>query len=214
MYNSSLGTGNSSAAVVGNKIQVQINWDSAAVERLDEYDMQTKELITRKWRTSNALGKQRSWEYEIGEEAGRNKSDSTVADGGGASVTVDLFVSRSNPVFMRRDQPRAFVFRVSNLPYPRDVYQISLDEEKQQIVLRTTNKKYFKRFDLPALRRLELPLETRALTYDYDASTKVLIMRYEKPKQVIQHEMEERSRHLSKVATGEQKEASPDCKTQ
>jgi len=211
MNNSSLGSGSFSAAVVGNKVQVHITWDSQALERVDEYDMESKELITRKWRSSNPLGKKRPWEFEIG-ELGRGKSDDSST--GDSVAATDLFISSSNPVFMTRDHPRAFIFRVRNLPYPREVYQISLDEEKQQIVLRTSNKKYFKRFGIPALRRLELPLETNALTYDYDSSSKVLVMRYAKPKQVIQHEMEERSRHLSKVSSSEKKEGATDCKTQ
>ena len=218
MYNSSLGSGESAAVVVGSKIQVSITWDDQALERIDEYDIKSKELVTRKWRSANALGKKRPWEFEIGEVGRKDSAPSSEGSGSGStteSVAVDLFVSSSNPVFMRRDHPRAFVFRVRNLPYPREVYQITLDEEKQQIVLRTSNKKYFKRFDLPALRRLELPLETSALTYDYDSTSKVLVMRYEKPSAVIQHELEERQRHLSKVSKGKKEEgATDDCRTQ
>jgi hypothetical protein len=33
---------------------------------------------------------------------------------------------------------------VRNLPYPKEVYEISVDQEKNQVVIRTTNKKYFK----------------------------------------------------------------------
>jgi len=218
MYHTNLGAGAFSAVVVGAKIQVQINWDDVSLERVDEYDMQSKELVTRKWRETNALGKKREWQYEVG-EPGRGKS-SAAASGSGAAAdgssgaAVDLFVASSNPVFLRRDDLRAFVFRIRNLPYPRDVYQISLDDEKQQIVLRTSNKKYFKRFDMPALKRLEIPLETNALTYDYDSTSNVLIMRYAKPNQVIAHEQEERQRHLSKVANGEKKDGDVDCKTQ
>jgi hypothetical protein len=211
MYHTNLGAGAFSAVVVGAKIQVQINWDDVSLERVDEYDMQSKELITRKWRETNALGKKREWQYEVG-EPGRGKAGASNADG--TSGVVDLFVASTNPVFLRRDDPRAFVFRIRNLPYPRDVYQISLDDEKQQVVLRTSNKKYFKRFDMPALKRLEIPLETNALTYDYDSASKVLILRYAKPNQVMAHEQEERQRHLSKVASGEKKEGDVDCKTQ
>jgi protein DPCD len=233
MYTSGLTHGTHTAAVVGKKIQVQISWEAQSLERMDEYDMQTKELVTRKWRTTNALGRKRSWEFEIGEQ-GRGKADQNSGSGGssgsssgngsggsssissssGNSAAIDLFVSSSNPIFLRRDSSRALIFRVRNLPYSRDVYQISIEDEKQQIVLRTTNKKYFKRFDLPALRRLEIPLDTSALTYDYDSTSKVLIMRYAKPTQLIQYEMEERKRHLSKVSTGEKKEGDVDCKTQ
>lgn len=39
-----------------------------------------------------------------------------------------------------------FEFRVRNLPYTADNFEVTIDDEKQQIVIRTKNKKYFKRF--------------------------------------------------------------------
>lgn len=45
------------------------------------------------------------------------------------------------PIFTRKDTPQAFQWRIRNLPYPLPTYQVSIDDEKQQIVVRTTNKK-------------------------------------------------------------------------
>ena len=219
MYATDLSPGAHTAAVSGGRIRVHVTWDDRAVERVDEYDMRTQELLVRKWRSANALGRKRAWEFEVGEE-GRTTSDAAATRGAGGGdgaggAAPDLRVSSKNPVFLRRDTPRAFVFRVRNLPYSREIYQLSLDEEKQQIVLRTTNRKYYKRFDLPALKRLGLPLETGALSYDYDAGTKVLLIRYGKPAPLLQFEMAERKRHLSKVAQpGQAKEGNVDCATQ
>jgi hypothetical protein len=38
-----------------------------------------------------------------------------------------------------------FQYRIRNLPYPEEVYQLEVDSEKQEIVVKTTVKKYFKR---------------------------------------------------------------------
>eukprot|EP00946_MAST-07B_sp_MAST-7B-sp1_P004598 g4598.t1 len=220
MYEDNGAPTDSSAEVVGSKIRVRSTWNGAGgavVERVDEYEMSSKELFIRKWRTANALGRRRDWEYEIG-EADRGAPGGRPRGAGGRAGVGDgmLAVSSVNPVFLRRDSPRAFVFRVRNLRYPRDVYQLSIDDDKQQIVLRTSNKKYFKRFDIPALKRMGLLLQTSALTYDYDSTNGVLIMRYEKPSSLMQAEMEERAKAVQRAHERKQGAASEagDCATQ
>ena len=99
----------------------------------------------RKWKGGGGLGSTASWEYEIGEPA-------TTADAAAASSTVGsaaasasggaaLRVSSSNPTLVCRESREAYIWRVRNLPYPKSVYSLSVDDDKQQIVLRTSNKK-------------------------------------------------------------------------
>ena len=223
MYEDNGAPADSTVEVVGSKIRVCSTWSgggAGSVERVDEYEMSSKELFIRKWRVANALGRKRDWEYEIGEadrglDRGAGTGGGGAAGGGVGRGGGLLAVASVNPVFLRRDSPRAFVFRVRNLRFPRDVYQLSIDDDKQQIVLRTSNKKYFKRFDIPALKRLGLPLETSALTYDYDSGTGVLIMRYGKPMALMQMEMEERAKAMQRAQTRKQGgEAAGDCATQ
>ena len=57
---------------------------------------------------------------------------------------------------MRKDTNERFEWRIRNLPYPKDNYIIEVDHQKQQIVLKTVNKKYYKRIDIPDLRRVGL----------------------------------------------------------
>ena len=186
-----------------------------AIERVDEYDLTKKTLLVRKWRASNAFGKKGRWEFEIGDERLSSSSGqgSTVA-AGGSMAAPDLRASASNPIFLRQDTPKAFIFRVRNIPYPRDVYQLSVDEEKQMIVLRTSNRKYFKKFDIPALKRLGLAINTSALSYDYSPETKVLIMRYVKPTQVVEVDLGERKQHLNSASQKKDGDVTGDCRTQ
>ena len=44
------------------------------------------------------------------------------------------------PVFVRKDTKPAFQWRVRNLPYPIETYDVTCDPE-HNIVIRTTNKK-------------------------------------------------------------------------
>lgn len=67
-------------------------------------------------------------------------------------------MSQTNPVCIRKDTLKAYQFRVRNLPYPIETYSVEVDNEKQQIVIRTSNKKYFKRLDLTDMNRLRLKL--------------------------------------------------------
>ena len=53
---------------------------------------------------------------------------------------------------MQLDIAGAFQWRIRNLPYPLSVYAVSVEDEK--IVLRTSNKKYFKKFALLDLTRI------------------------------------------------------------
>lgn len=52
-----------------------------------------------------------------------------------------------NPVFMRKDTRKEFQWRIRNLPYPLDVYSVSVTDDDHAI-LRTSNKKYYKKFQV------------------------------------------------------------------
>ena len=50
-------------------------------------------------------------------------------------------VSSVNPAFVRKDTRTAFQWRVRNAPWPLDVYTVTVDDEAQELVLRTSNRK-------------------------------------------------------------------------
>uniref|UniRef100_A0A8D0H734 Protein DPCD n=1 Tax=Sphenodon punctatus TaxID=8508 RepID=A0A8D0H734_SPHPU len=100
-------------------------------EMAEEYDMKTNQLLTRKWREKNALGACGKWQTEVGEP------HPPVT---GAPATELIQESSSNPVFVRKDTKSSFQWRVRNLPYPKEVYSITVEKEQRCCIVRTTNK--------------------------------------------------------------------------
>ena len=153
-------------------------------EVIEEYDVSTDELVVRKRRTKTLLGKEGEWIFEVGEAPAR--------------VTIEgdmLRPSATNPVFARKDRPHAFEWRVRNLPYPKPTYDVSIDAEQNQIVIRTSNKKYFKRVDVEEMDRARLPLESAALSWSHENST--LIVQYKKPAAIMKLEKEAKVARLN-----------------
>merc|ERR1712178_188065 len=103
-------------------------------EVVEEYAIQTDELMVRKRRTKTVLGALGEWIYEIGEPPAR------------ATIENDMLrPSNSNPILVRKDRPHAFEWRIRNLPYPKPTYTVTVDAENNQLIVRTSNKKYYKR---------------------------------------------------------------------
>jgi len=93
-----------------------------------------------------------------------------------------MLESSNNPLFVRQDTPTHFEFRIRNLPYPADTYQLSVDDATQEIILRTSNKKYYKRISIPDLRAGAgdaAKLDAKGLTHRHANNT--LIISYAKP---------------------------------
>ena len=67
-------------------------------------------------------------------------------------------------------------------------------------LLKTTNKKYYKRIDVPDLKRVNLKLEESSLLWKHQNNT--LIIAYEKPDQVKERD-QEMLRMAAKAANGQ-----------
>lgn len=153
-------------------------------EVVEEFDLQTDELLVRKRRGKTVLGALGEWVYEVGEAPAR------------ATIEGDMLrVNSSNPLLVRKDRPHCFEWRVRNLPYPKPTYQLTVDTEQNQIVVRTANKKYFKRIDVEELDRMRIPLEEGLLSWEHENST--LIIQYKKPAQVVQKERDAKVARLT-----------------
>lgn len=142
-------------------------------ELVEEFDERTDVLLLRKSRKPSTLGKEGEWVFEVGqppEAAFDPHSDLMRA-------------SQSNPIFMRKDTPEQFQWRIRNLNYPASVYSVTVDHEKQEVVVRTSNKKYFKRITVPDLARAGAKLQDELLTWKHQHNT--LIISYTKPAEVL-----------------------------
>ncbi|XP_040002819.1 protein DPCD [Xiphias gladius] len=169
-------------------------------EMAEEYDLKTDELTVRKWRHKSTLGAQGQWQVEVGEPLA-----SPVA-----SLDSDVIKENfSNPVFMRKDTKSSFQWRIRNLPYPKDVFSVFVEPSERCIVIKTSNKKYYKKFSIPDLDRSQVPFDCSAISFTHANNT--LIVSYKKPKEILTLE-QELLKELKKLkGTGE---GDVDCKTQ
>jgi len=168
-------------------------------EVVEEYELQTDELVVRKRRSKTVLGAYGEWTFEVGEAPART------------TIENDLMrPSSSNPVLVRKDRPHAFEWRVRNLPYPKSTYSVAVDTDKNQIVVRTTNKKYYKRIDVDDMDRARIPLEEAGLSWSHENNT--LIFQYKKPAAVMAAERDVKVARLS--APEQQPQKDEQCKQQ
>ena len=100
------------------------------------------------------------------------------------SSSAQLKESSQNPIFVRMDSKEVFQWRIRNLPYPPETYSVSVDHAERKLVVRTSNKKYFRRFGVPEMDLLGLPLSDAALTFAHANNT--LVICYAKPRQVLE----------------------------
>ena len=192
--------GTSTSLNQGGRRKVHTTFDDGS-ELVEEFDLRTDELLVRKRRGRSALGKDGAWEYLVGEPPRVFSAD-----------TGTLIESGANPTFARSvDTPSAFVWRVRNLPYPKETYAVAVDAADAKIVIRTSNKKFYKRFDVPEMTVLGLDLDPGALEWDWKNNT--LIVTYKKPPEALAAEVEEKvERQRMRVAAPEDRDV--DCKQQ
>ena len=145
-------------------------------EIVEEYGIYSEELESRRVKKIGMTGKE-SWTTEIGEEIKPRNNDEFL-----------IKENDNNPLFIRKDTPKEFQWRVRNLKGDADNFMVECDKDKQQIVIRTKNKKYYKRFNIPDLERLNVKLDESLMKVNFVNST--LIISYTKPKEALAAESE------------------------
>ncbi|XP_044293063.1 protein DPCD [Varanus komodoensis] len=187
------------ALIADGKRKIHYLFDNGK-EMAEDYDMKTNLLLVRKWREKNALGAWGSWQVEVGEP-------NLLLPG-----TLDhelIKESSTNPIFTRKDTKRSFQWRIRNLPYPKNVYSVSVEKDQRCCVVRTTNKKYYKKFSIPDLDRFQLSMESTSLSFTHANNT--LIITYLKPIEILTAE-EELQKELKKITAANNGDG--ECKTQ
>ena len=74
----------------------------------------------------------------------------------------------------------------------QDNYTLEVDNDKQALVLRTKNRKYFKVFQVPALLRAGVPLERSSANMSHNGGS-TLVISYEKPGPIFEEERKARA---------------------
>lgn len=74
----------------------------------------------------------------------------------------------------------------------QETYNLAVDGEKQAMVLRTSNKKYFKVFQVPALVRAGVPLQRSSARMSHNGQS-TLVIAYDKPESIVDRDREDRA---------------------
>mmetsp|Transcript_71953 Transcript_71953/g.155396 ORF Transcript_71953/g.155396 Transcript_71953/m.155396 type:complete len:127 (+) Transcript_71953:3-383(+) len=115
---------------VGNRRRLMTTFKDGT-EMIEEFtmDIENPKLILRKRKNRTILGKE-SWTLEVGDPADM-QTDSSSA----------IKLDPNQPLLMRLDTDTSFQFRIRNVPWERDNYILDVDENSNQIVVKTLNKK-------------------------------------------------------------------------
>lgn len=169
-----------------------ITYRDKGIETVEFADITTGKLIARKQRERLTSGSDGQWEYTYGSPVD-NTSDKDL-----------MSVSSKNPTFLRMDSEDNWEYRVRQIPYPAQTYNVTVDEQRNQIVIRTSNKKYFKRIDAPPGEKFDPSKVDWAWNYG------TLVIRHAKPARVKVAEKAEMEWRL-KLPCAEDQE--PNCPT-
>ena len=140
-------------------------------EIVEEYGIYSEELESRRVKKIGMTGKEQ-WITEIGEEIKPRSNDEFL-----------IRENDNNPLFIRKDTQKEFQWRIRNLKGDADNFMVECDKDKQQIVIRTKNKKYYKRFNIPDLERLNIKLDENLMKVNFVNNT--LVISYTKPKEAL-----------------------------
>lgn len=165
--------------------------------QIEEYVIKTHELLTRRWKKKGKLGT--AEEVEIGEPPFESNKG-------------DMALSNVNPIFFRQDTAEFFSFRVRNLfNYDKNMFNIEVDSNGKEAILRTTNKKYFKRFSIGDLVRAGIKLDPAMFSFEFSNNT--LIIYYKKPSEILSVENQKRV-EFERLNKQNPQEGDLECSTQ
>jgi protein DPCD len=77
-------------------------------------------------------------------------------------------------VLIRKDTNKEFQFRIRNLNYDKSNFIVECDKTKQEIVVKTVNKKYYKRIEIPDLKRAHCELDESNLKVNFLNNTLII----------------------------------------
>ncbi|XP_023945690.1 protein DPCD [Bicyclus anynana] len=169
-------------------------------EMVEEYNADTRVLLRRAWKVKGKIGGEGKWLVEIGDP---------IPDAVTNTDALDIKESKDQPVLLKRNTKINIEWRIRNLPYPIETYSIKANDEEKHIVISTSNKKYYKKLEVPELVRVGLPIEQSKINATHQFNT--LIITYNKPQTLIEME-KEWYQELNKIKP--MKDIPNECKTQ
>ncbi|KAK9885020.1 hypothetical protein WA026_009247 [Henosepilachna vigintioctopunctata] len=145
-------------------------------EIVEDYNLQTNVVTRRAWK-KDTIENQNIWDIELGD---KDEIPNIQME------TQLIKENLSQPIISKRNTRINLEWRIRNLPYPIEIYSVTCNKDKNSLIVRTSNKKYFKIIHLPELDRLCIPLKQESVTFSHKCNT--LIITYKKPKKLLDFE--------------------------
>lgn len=164
-----------SSIIHGNARKVHYRFPDGR-EMVEEYSTDTGVVLRRAWKNKTVLMQKEEWIIELGESIPVGLKENELM----------LKESCSEPILSKRVTRNAIEWRIRNLPYPLSTYMITCDENDGTIVVRTSNKKYYKKIEVPELKRCNIVPKQDGLTVVHKNCT--LIITYKKPQILLEME--------------------------
>ncbi|KAJ8932865.1 hypothetical protein NQ314_014379 [Rhamnusium bicolor] len=143
---------------------------------VEEYNLDTNVVTRRAWRCNKQLKDEDKWDVEIGDpQPIYNKEENMM-----------IRENSNQPFISRRITKTNLEWRIRNLPYSIETYSVMADRDSRCLIVRTTNKKYYKKLEIPDLDRLNLIPEQENVSFSHKFNT--LIITYKKPKKLVEME--------------------------
>ncbi|KAK7573762.1 hypothetical protein V9T40_010953 [Parthenolecanium corni] len=144
-------------------------------EMVEEYNLETGVLTKRAWKKSNIL-KSSKWDVEVGDALSECPEEN-----------IGLTESKDAPFVSHRVTKTKLEWRVRNFKYSSESdYNVSLDQSDKCIIIRTSDKKFYKKIPILDLQRLNLPVTSNSLRHSRSLNT--LVIQYEKPPELLAFE--------------------------
>lgn len=166
---------------------------------------QKRVLLLRKWKPNNITGIQNTfgsrannvWEYEVGDDTSSRSSLSIVQiqdddPRSASSFQCQMLMNPLSPSWHVEMTDKLFVYKLKQCPWPESNFIVDIDNDTQEIILRTQNKKYYKRFQIPALVRMKEHLDKNSISLSHDGNNNQLKITYKKPEKLMEVEKVER----------------------
>lgn len=144
-------------------------------EMAEEYNLQTGVCARRAWRNATALtkGPSAEWHLELGDVVRP------------LNPSADQFVvkeSLTEPQLSKRVTRVNIEWRIRNLPYPLETYSVQPATGGRptfELVVRTTNKKYYKVIPVVELERCETAPDASAISLQHQHNTLIITVSVE-----------------------------------
>ncbi|KAH0551990.1 protein DPCD [Cotesia glomerata] len=144
-------------------------------ELVEEYNLNDNILSRRLWRQKTKLGRDQGWEVEVGDPEPKS-----------SGIDIGIRENVTNPIVSRKISKLSLEWRIRNLPYPKEVFSVLINDAKDKIIVKTSNKKFYKEITVPDLERINLKLDQDRLSFDHKFNS--LIITYKKPPALLELE--------------------------